>query len=90
LLTNIGPVLAGSPLPRADRRLVVGELTLEDVVFVPLVRLLQCVGFSVSTYAGKMSLGMRYDSRVMNAEQAEEVMDLYVGALRTSIQAAAR
>ena len=62
LLTNIGPVLAGSPLPRADRRLVVGGLTLENVEFVPLVRLLQCVGISVSTYAGKMSLGMgRYD-----------------------------
>jgi hypothetical protein len=85
LLTNIGPVLAGSPLPRSDRRLIVGDMTLDEVEFVPVVRPLQCLGFSVSTYAGKMSLGMRYDSRVMNAEQAEEVMDAYVAALRASV-----
>ncbi len=81
LLTNIGPVLAGSPLPRDDRRLIVGNLILDDVEFIPIARPLQCLGLAVSTYAGKMTLGIRYDSRALAAEQAKQVMKLYVAKI---------
>ncbi len=84
LLTNIGPVLAGSPLPRSDRRLIVGDLTLEDIEFVPAARPLQCLGIAVSNYAGRMSLGMRYQSGVFTAEQAQQVLDIYVQAVLLS------
>jgi NRPS condensation-like uncharacterized protein len=84
LLTNLGPVLAASPLPRDDRRLVVGDMILDEVEFVPITRPLQCLGFAVSTYAGKMTVGMRYDSRVVMPEQAREVLDIYLAALRGS------
>jgi hypothetical protein len=84
LVTNIGPVLAASPLPRSDRHLVVGDMTLEEVEFLPVTRPLQCLSFAVSLYAGRVSLGMRYDSRVLSAEQAENVFDVYVRALHES------
>jgi len=85
LLTNIGPVLAASPLPRDDRRLIVGDTLLEDVEFLPVTRPLQCLGIAVSTYAGRLSLGMHYDSRVVTADRAKELLDDYVGAIRASI-----
>lgn len=78
VLTNLGPVLAASPLPRNDRRLVVGDLVLDDVEFIPITRSLQCLGLAVSTYAGRMTLGMRYDSRVLSGEQARHLMELYL------------
>ncbi len=85
LLTNLGPVFAGSPLPRIDRRLLVGDTILDEVEFLPVVRSLQCLGISVSHYAGRMSLGMRYDSGVFTPENAQELLDVYVKALRASI-----
>ena len=78
LLTNVGPVLAGSPLPREDRRLMVDDLILDHVEFIPITRPLQCMGLAVSTYAGRMTLGMRYYSRVLTAGQAQQMMDLYL------------
>jgi hypothetical protein len=84
LLTNVGPVLAGSPLPRADRRLVVGDMTLDEVEVVPAARPLQCLGLAVSNYAGRMSLGLRYQSGVLSEEQARQILDVYVRTVRAS------
>jgi hypothetical protein len=81
VLTNLGPVLAGSRLPRDDRRLVVGNLILEDVEFLSVIRSLQCLGLSASSYAGRMSLCMRHDSRVLTADKAQKMMELYVARL---------
>lgn len=86
VLTNLGPVLAGSSLPRVDRRLRVGPMTLEAVDFIPIVRPLQCVGFAVSNYAGQITLALRYDSRVLTTAQGREVLNLFVEALRVSMQ----
>jgi hypothetical protein len=90
LLTNLGPALAASPLPRSDRHLIVGDMILEEVEFLSVTRPLQCLGIAVSNYAGRLSLGMRYDSRVLPAERAQELLDVYVRALRTSIQSEQR
>jgi hypothetical protein len=87
LLTNLGPVLASSPLPRRDRHLVVGDMTLEDFEFLPVTRPLQCMGVAVSTYAGRTSLSMRYDSRVLSEAAASELLDVYVRTLRESMRA---
>jgi hypothetical protein len=84
LFTNIGPVLAASPLPRADRHLVVGDTVLEEVEFLPVTRPLQCLGVAVTSYAGRMSVGMRYDSRVLKADQVQQIMNTYVDRLRAS------
>ena len=86
LLTNLGPVLASSPLPRKDRHIVVGDAILEAVDFVPVTRPLQCLGLAVSNYAGVMSLGMRYDSRVLSSQQARDVLGEYVRVLGASIR----
>jgi hypothetical protein len=84
LFTNIGPVLAASPLPRTDRRLVVGDTVLQAVEVLPVTRPLQCLGVGLTSYGGHMSLGMRYDSRVLNGKQVQQIMKAYVDRLRAS------
>ena len=39
----------------------------------------------MNTYAGRMSLGMRYHSQVFTPERGKEVFDVYLDALRTSM-----
>src|SRR5262249_6154689 len=85
LFTNVGAALAASPLPRNDRRLRVADLTLEQVEFLPAARPLQCVGFGVTSYAGRLAIAMRYQSEVITPPKAKELLDLYVETLRTSI-----
>ncbi len=85
LLTNFGPVLAASPLPRAGRRLIVGDMILEQVEIVPAARPLQCLAFAVNTYAGRMSVGMRYHSQVFTPERGKEAFDVYLDTLRASM-----
>ena len=85
LLTNLGPALANCHLPRRHGRLVIGGIVLEDVEFLPVLPAYQCVNFSVSIYAGRLTLGMNYDSRVLPAESARGVLDEYVGRILTSL-----
>jgi hypothetical protein len=85
LFTNVGAALAASPLPRADRRLRIGDLILEDVEFLPAARPLQCVGFGVTSYAGRLSIAMRYQSEVITSPKAKELLDLYIETLRASV-----
>jgi hypothetical protein len=85
LLTNFGPVLAASPLPRVGRLLIVGNMILEQVEIVPAARPLQCLAFAVNTYAGRMSVGMRYHSQVFTPERGKEAFDVYLDTLRASM-----
>lgn len=85
LFTNLGPALAGCCLPRKQGRFVVGNLTLEDVEVVPLLRSTQLANFAVTTYAGKFVLGMRFDSRLLDAASADEVLSAYVKRIRASL-----
>jgi hypothetical protein len=85
LLTNVGPVLHNCHLPRADARLLVGGLTLEEFDFLPVIRRLEPVSFAVSTYAGKLTLGMHFDPRTVIAANASATLDLYVRRIRESI-----
>ena len=61
-------------------------MILDDVDILPAARPLQCLGFAVSSYAGRMSLGMRYHSQVFTPETAKQILDVYVSALRTSLR----
>ena len=78
LLTNLGPVLASCFLPRRDGCLVLGDALLEEVQMLPGIPAYQCVNFSVSLYAGQLSLGMSFDSRVISRDDARGLLDCYL------------
>ena len=81
LLTNLGPVLANCFLPRRDGCLELADLLLDNVEMLPGIPAYQCVNFSVSLYGGRLSLGMSYDSRVITAERARNLLDCFVAQI---------
>ena len=81
LLTNLGPALANCFLPRRDGCLELDDLVLDNVEMLPGIPAYQCVNFSISLYAGRLSLGMSYDSRVISAERAKNLLDCFVAQI---------
>jgi hypothetical protein len=87
LLTNVGAALSNCHLPRADGKLLVGDMTLEGVDMAPIIRACEPVSFAVSTYAGRLTLGMHFDPRTISAADAEALLGLYAARIRKSIVA---
>ncbi len=77
-LSNFGRVLARSPLPKCDDRLVVGDTQLESLQVLAPLRPYNCAPFVVHQYAGRLELDMRYDSDVLTPVQARRLMEMYV------------
>ena len=87
VLTNVGPTLANCNLPRRDDgRIAVAGLVLDDVEVLPVFRPFQCANFAASGYAGRLSLGMHYDARVISRTTAREILGEYAGRLRQSMK----
>lgn len=75
VLSNLGVTLDDCPLPRRHGLLAAGNLTLEAFEFLPPVRPQTALACGVATYAGRLSLAMHYDGRVLSAEAAGELLD---------------
>jgi hypothetical protein len=85
LLTNVGAALSNCHLPRRDGKLLVGDLTLEAVDMVPIIRAREPVAFAVNSYAGRLTLGMHFDPRTISAADAEAMLGLYADRIRQSM-----
>ncbi|MDR0520508.1 MAG: hypothetical protein LBH00_01505 [Planctomycetaceae bacterium] len=75
VLSNLGQVLGGLPLPRReDGKLRIGESVLEEIDANPPIRYGTLFSFSVLTYAGRLRFVLRYDSQNVTAEQANDFL----------------
>ena len=81
-MTNLGEIFAGSPLPRREGRLVAGNLLLDSADFLAPVRPLTCASVSACTYAGRLTLNLHYDPRVLSEDWATRLLDTLVGHVR--------
>jgi hypothetical protein len=81
LMTNLGPALANSLLPRREGKLLVGGHMLERVDFLPVLRPGHGVTVGVSTYAGSLSLSMQYDGCAIDEAAAETLLNALVDRL---------
>jgi hypothetical protein len=81
-LSNLGPVLARTPLPRRDGRIVAGDVELESVDFVIPLRPHVNAALCVYTYAGRLRILMHFDARVLTDEQATDLLGTYIDRLR--------
>lgn len=84
-LSNLGPVLTGTPLPRRDGRIVSGNVVLESVDYVIPLRPHLHTAFCVYTYAGRLRILMHFDPRVIAAEQSEALLEMYIQQVRRTI-----
>lgn len=81
LVTNVGTILARSPLPRHEGKLMINGLLLDRVEIGAPNRPYQCVAFSLLIYGGRLALCTQYDSRVLDKAQASGLLGAYVERL---------
>ncbi len=87
VFTNLGRVLARSPLPKRSGRIVSGNVTLERVEGAAPIRPHLCASFAVVLYARELTVNLHYDPRVILQDQATSLLDTFVQRIRTSINA---
>jgi len=84
-MSNLGRVLARTPLPRRDGRIVAGDVELESVDYVIPLRPHVNAAFCAYTYAGRLRILMQFDTRSITDEQAEDLLATYVGQIQETI-----
>src|SRR5208282_1120896 len=90
VLSNLGRVMADSPLPRSDGKIVAGNLVLEDIDFFAPFRDGTTVTLGLVFYAGRLQFCMQYDSRSISEAQADDLMTTYLSKIRSSLDLACR
>jgi NRPS condensation-like uncharacterized protein len=84
-LSNLGPVLARTPLPRRDGRIVSGNVVLETVDYVIPLRPQLNAAFFVHTYAGRLRVLMHCDPRVIAGSHSGDLLETYIRQIRRTI-----
>ena len=85
VFSNIGVILGNTPLPRQDGRIAIGDLLLKGVDFIAPLRPKTVAAFCVYTYAGRLSVNLHSDPRAISPEQADDLLERYVGQIRDSL-----
>jgi hypothetical protein len=90
VVSNLGRVLADSPLPRCEEKIVSGNVRLEDIeVFAP-IREGTAASVALVFYAGGLRICLQYDGRRITSAQAEDLLDTYLHTIRSSLGGEAR
>jgi len=91
VLSNLGVHFLNLPLEERDGRLQLGPVQLDYVDFMPPIRRQTHTAFGILTYAGRMHVTLHYDSHVLNAAEASQLLETYVervkATLRSSLEA---
>ncbi|MGA2068739.1 MAG: chromosome condensation protein [Thermoguttaceae bacterium] len=80
ILTNVSRPLDLVRLPREDGKLVAGNVVLETCDGFPPIRPGICAALGVMGYAGRLRLGLHYDARVLDRDQASDLLQRFVAA----------
>jgi len=88
ILTNVGDPSRQLPAswPRQGGKIQIGDLLLDGYRGTAPLRPLTRVAFSVGTYAGQLTVCSQADPHLFTAEEAKELLDLFVTQLRSSQQ----
>ena len=87
MLTNVGKPFGRLPLSDRQGRLVAGNVTLENIGFIPPTSPYSCVSVCLTMFARRLGFTMHYDPRPLSAGQAADLLDTYVRRIRDSITA---
>ncbi len=85
-LSNLGPVLDKTPLPRLEGEIVSGNLVLKGIDFAIPLRPYMNAAFCVYTYAGRLRVLMHFDPQIITDEQSGELLETYVQQILPTIQ----
>jgi hypothetical protein len=89
LLTNVLDPTLRIPLPRHQRKIAAGDLLLESLVGFAPRRPKTYACFGAIMYAGRLSISLSYDRQHLGPGGGEELLDIYVRQIRTSMDSLA-
>jgi hypothetical protein len=84
VFTNLGRTLSRSPLPREDGDLICGDVRLENVEILAPLTPFTCAAFAAGWYGERLSITLHYDPRPLTADDARELLGLFVGKIQQS------
>jgi hypothetical protein len=85
IFTNLGSGFEHVPLPWHEGRRVAGDLVLEAGYGAGPIRPDTRVSVAVHTYAGRMSIALRCDSRVFGLPQQHAILQAYLDQLQITL-----
>ncbi|MGE0607028.1 MAG: WS/DGAT domain-containing protein [Pirellulales bacterium] len=85
IFSNLGVIFTNTPLPRRDGKLLLGDVTLDELDFVTPLRPHTAAACCIYTYAGRLFVMMHCDPRSLSDGQTDELMAGYVARIRESI-----
>ena len=86
VLTNLGDPTRRflARFPRTDGLIHVGNLILKDITGIPPIRPMTRAAFSITTYAGQLTISAMCDENVMSMDDARTLLRCYVSHLEES------
>ncbi len=91
VLSNLGDMSwhLGSQFPCEAGKVVAGNLVLEDIFTAPPIRANTRAAFLVGRYGGRLWICVRCDPRVFTADDARQLLALYVDRVTSTMRRAA-
>lgn len=85
LATNLGEVLAKTPVPERNGKLVAGNLVLDGFECLAPLRPHTAAAFALFRYAGRQCISLHYEPRALSAEQARDLLEMYAARVRDTV-----
>jgi hypothetical protein len=88
VFTNMGRLMGECPLPQRDGKTVAGNLVLDEMSLVAPLRPQTGVAFGATEYAGRISITVHCDTRVILPSRADELTGILVRRVRETMTSA--
>ncbi len=85
VLSNLGVILNRIALPREDGKLMIGAVVLDGVDFIAPIRPMTSAAFCVCTYAGRLSINLHFDPRLIPKSHANELLEMFVEKIHETV-----
>jgi hypothetical protein len=85
VMTNLGRWPFGHRLPRRNGHVVLGDAVLERIDCMAPLRPFTNATFNILNYAGRVSVTLHYDARVLTDDEACDLLAVYMDYLRRSL-----
>ncbi|MDR0870178.1 MAG: condensation domain-containing protein [Planctomycetaceae bacterium] len=85
VLSNLGRIFKDVPLPRNEEgKIKAGAAILESIDASPPIRHGTQISFSALTYADRLRLILRYDAKMMTAQQADDLLKMFIQKIKAA------
>jgi hypothetical protein len=85
-LSNVGRVFGRTPLPRRQKQILCGDVTLQRITGTPYIRPFTRAAISVISYANEMTINLRCDPRYFSAPQRQQFLDQYAEIIEHTLK----